>query len=64
MKALSIINGVVDEQVHGDIERYAQLLGFLSYEPPGLRLPVQIRQDLKHIRAESVKCTERDVRSF
>ena len=35
MKALSIINGVVDEQVHGDIERYAQLLGFLSYEPEG-----------------------------
>ena len=35
MKALSIINGVMDEQVHGDVERYAMLHGFLSYEPEG-----------------------------
>lgn len=35
MRALSIINGVMDDQVHGDIERYAMLHGFLSYEPEG-----------------------------
>ena len=35
MKALSIINGVMDGQVHGDVERYAMLHGFLSYEPEG-----------------------------
>ena len=35
MKALSIINGVMDEQVHSDIERYALLQGFLSYEAEG-----------------------------
>ena len=35
MRALSIINGVMDEKAHGDVERYALLQGFLSYEPDG-----------------------------
>ena len=35
MKALSIITGVMNEQEHGDVARYAMLHGYLSYEPEG-----------------------------